>query len=475
MKLRFLGAAQTVTGSCFYIETETNKFLVDCGMYQGVGIEAKNREPFDFDPSELDFVLLTHAHIDHSGLIPKLFKYGFRGVVYLTPQTAALTRILLLDSAKIQEKDSQEEIKENKGEIIYSTEDAMAAIDSFTSVNFFEKTTILGNDFFQFIPAGHILGAASVYFEVEGKGFIFSGDLGRINQSIVKNFFDYDIPDLKPDYIIGESLYGNSLHPNREEAVGELMAIINETLQRNGNVIIPSFALHRTQEIIEILKLTTLIKEIKPNVQMFLDSPMAIAIGEVYATNFSLFNSAFYYKDLAVSFDGAKLQDKRKYVFNLSNSNRLQFDDLRYIRKAKKSLKLLNKSNALIIAGSGMADGGRIVHHLYNGLEHGKNSVIFVGFQAEGTLGRQLVDGAAQVQINDRMIDVKAKIHYLRGFSAHADQNDLKLWLKKYTSSNLKKVFLIHAEEEVQQDYSKQLASEGYNVEIPKLKGEYIL
>ena len=191
--------------------------------------------------------------------------------------------------------------------------------------------------------------------------------------------------------------------------------------------------------------------------------------------NFSLFNGAFYYKDLAVSFDGAKLQDKRKYTFNLSNSNRLQFDSVRYIRKANKSLKLLNNSKTLIIAGSGMADGGRIIHHLYNGLEKGNNSVIFVGYQAEGTLGRELVDGAKEVLINDRMLNVKAQIYYLRGFSAHADQVDLKLWLKRYTSTNLKKVFLVHAEPEVQADYSKQLVAEGYNVEIPKLKSEYIL
>jgi metallo-beta-lactamase family protein len=475
MKLKFLGATGTVTGSCYYIETQSSKFIIDCGMYQGKDVEARNKEAFDFNPRDLDFVILTHSHIDHSGLLPKLYRYGFTGSVYLTPATAAITRILLLDSAKIQEKNNYDENIKVESKLIYDTKDAENAIEHFNSISFMEKIQINDDSNFYFIPAGHILGAASVCLEVENKRFIFSGDLGRLEQSLVKNFFEYQVPEFKPSYIISESLYGNSVHEKRDLATRELLNIIKNTLQRNGNVIIPSFALHRSQELIEILKFAFMTKEISDNVQIFLDSPMAIAVTGVYTQFSEMFNDRYLFENLDVEFAGQKLQDQYKYKYDMENSERLRFDNLRFNRKVKKSLKLLNKNGNIIIAGSGMADGGRILHHLYNGLENSKNSVIFVGYQAEDTMGRQLVTGAKEVLINDKLVKVKAEIHYLRGFSAHADQNDLLSWIGRSNSPDLKKVFLIHSEPEVASEFKVVLESKGYNVEIPEYKNEYIL
>jgi metallo-beta-lactamase family protein len=444
-------------------------------MFQGVGVEQRNLEEFEFNPSELDFVILTHSHIDHSGLIPKLFRHGFNGTVYLTPPTAAISRILLLDSAKIQEKEQFNNQDGVVKEMIYSTQDALNAIESFVSINFFENVKLSADSNFFLIPAGHILGAASVCLEVEGKRLIFSGDLGRREQSIIKNYFQYEIPDFDPDYVISESLYGNSIHENRQKTAREFVNIVNETVQRNGNVIIPSFALHRTQELIELLKFAFMVKEIKNNVQIIIDSPMAISITEIYTQFCEMFNDEYVLDNLQVAFNDHKLEDKYLYRFVGQNSSRLKFDNLRFNRKGRKSLTLLNQSGNVIVAGSGMANGGRIVHHLYNGLGFKKNSIIFVGYQAEETLGRQIVDGAKSVFINDKDINVNAQVYYLRGFSGHADQNDLYDWLTSHTAKNLKKVFLIHSEPKVAIDYGDLLKSKGYSIEIPTLKQEYIL
>jgi len=475
MKLKFLGAAQTVTGSCYLVEGSTCKFLVDCGMYQGVDVEQKNLEPFDFDPAELNFIILTHAHIDHCGLIPKLFKYGFRGSVYLTPETASLARIMLLDSAKIQEKDLEMGREGGSGKMIYGTDDALMAIENFISVNCFDQIKIGEGEYFKFIPAGHVLGAASVYVFCDGKGILFSGDLGRKDQSIIKNFFEYPEIEEKPAYIISESLYGNSIHPERKESANLLVDIIQKTIQRDGNVIIPCFSLHRTQEIIEIMKCATLVADIQENVQIYLDSPMAISINTVYASYTKDFNDSFEYKNTIFEFDRDKLQDATQKIVYLKQDERVQFDRIRYIREYKNSLMLSNKTKSIIIAGSGMADGGRVVHHLYNGLNKGLNSVIFVGYQAEGTLGRQLIDGNKVVAINDKNIIVNAEISYLKGFSAHADKNDLMAWLDLHKSSDLNTIFLVHAEKSVMTDYSDTLKNIGYKVELPDLNQEYIL
>ena len=467
MKLKFCGAAGTVTGSCYYIEGGGKKFLVDCGMFQCVGVEERNNVDLPFNPREIDFVILTHSHIDHSGMIPKLFRRGFRGDVFMTPPTAAITRVLLMDSAKIQEKN-------NEG-IIYSTEDAIQAINNFRSYNYFEGVNLSSDISFSFVPAGHILGAASICLEVEKIRILFSGDLGRRDQSLIKSFFEYDIPQFDPDYIISESLYGNSMHEDRENSTTKLLDIVNATIARDGNVIVPSFALQRTQELVEMFKFAKMVKEIKKDVQFFLDSPMAISITEIYTQFSEQFNESYRHNDMLVEFGGSKLQDKPKFAFVAENRNRLQFDDLRFVRKLKQSLKVTAKTRNVIIAGSGMADGGRIVHHLYSGLEKGNNSVVFVGFQAEETLGRQLVDGAKSVFINRKEIKVKSEIYYLRGFSAHADQQDLKDWLKSFTSDKLKKVFLVHGEVQVTKEYGEILGKEGYNVEIPTDQQEYIL
>ena len=456
MKLTFLGAAKTVTGSCYLVEHESTKILIDCGMFQGMDVEYLNHENFKFNAKEINYVILTHAHIDHSGLLPKLVKYGFRGKIYLTPPSSALSNLLLLDAAKIQELNERSTrvyseamplaIKSG----LYNTDDALNTMVKFYSVPFAERFKIKEGLEFTFIPAGHILGAASVFLEFAGKKLLFSGDIGRENQSLVKGYYSFSVEQYRPDYVIMESLYGGERHVPREQTAQEFLDIINDTLQRNGNVIVPSFAVQRTQELLEIFNIALLKNELKDNVQIYLDSPLAIAVTKLYTSSSEFLNDDF--------------------IMNYSNiEHRFQFDQLHFITHYRRSLKLANKLGVIIIAGSGMADGGRIVSHLRNNLGNGINSVIFVGYQAEGTLGRTLVDGAKKVVIREKSVAVKAEIHYLRGFSAHADDPTLRVWLKRFDLADLQKIFLVHADPERSAILKSELEQDKYNVEVPML------
>ncbi len=423
ISIEFCGAAKTVTGSNYYVKTEKGAFVVDCGMFQGPEVEHLNLEPLEYDASNVQFALLTHAHIDHSGMLPKLKKAGFNGPIYATPHTIQLSTELLLDSAKLQENAYE------KGEfygrysniraMVYSTKDATDTIALFKGVHLNDEFEPVQGIKVKYIEAGHILGSASIEVTIEDEGkskkIIFSGDIGRKKSHIIDTFD----PDYKAeaDIVIMESLYGGEIHPDRDESAAQLVEIIKSTINQRGNVYIPSFAVQRVQEVLNDLKYAKEHGNLGKDIAVWLDSPLAQRVTAIYT---------------------AALQTTERDLFN--------FEGLKYVMKYRQSQKLGKTQGQVIMAGSGMADGGRIVEHLTTGLSNPKNTVIFVGFQAEGTLGREIVEGAKKVVIGKNTVAVNAKIVQLKGFSAHGDTNDYTEWLKRFLGQNLKKIYLIHAE-----------------------------
>ncbi len=444
IQIEFHGAAKTVTGSNYLVRTDHGNFLVDCGMFQGPEVEYKNLENFDYDPSEINFVILSHAHIDHSGMLPKLYRGGFRGKIFATQHTTQIASLLLMDSAKIQENNFQE--GRNYGKfidkvaIVFNSFHAEETLTLFESKHFDEEFSPLPGIRVKFIRAGHILGAASIEVDIDDGGhekeILFSGDIGRENQSLI-DIFDKNYKS-SPDYILVESLYGGEYHPDRQESADEMIRIIKDTVSKGGNVFIPSFSVHRTQEVLHDIKTAQEAGKLSSDLPVYLDSPLAQRVSQIYT---------------------AALQNREDSIFT--------FKSLRYVKKHKQSEGLALGRGQVILAGSGMADGGRILNHLATGLRNDKNAVIFVGYQAEGTLGREIVEGAKTVTIANTNIPVNAAIHHLHGFSGHGDTNDYINWIKRFNTERLKKVFLIHSEE----DRAKKLI-----VEFEKLgiKGSYI-
>lgn len=434
MRLTFLGAAQMVTGSSFLLETGTKKILVDCGMFQGSKtVRAMNYRDFAFEPASLDCVLLTHAHIDHSGLLPKLCKQGFKGPIYATKVTAELCNIMLPDSAHIQEFDA--EIANRKGrragkklvEPLYTVPEAFACLQQFSPIAYDESLALSDSVAVIFHDAGHILGSSIVEVNVaegaETVKILFSGDLGQPDQPIIKD------PTLiaGADFIITESTYGNRTHEqyDKEEKLAE---IINATVARGGNIIIPSFAVGRTQAL--LYHLHRLLKSGRiSDIPVIIDSPLAIS-----ATDIFMHNTQEY--------------DSEAYAMLLENQqNPLKLPQLKFTKTADES-KALNHLDtpAIIISASGMADAGRILHHLKHNLWRPESSVLFVGYQAEGSLGRRLTEGVKRVKIMGEEISVKAAIYNLDGFSAHADQAQLLEWLKHFSAPKPACVYLVHGE-----------------------------
>jgi len=429
------GAAKTVTGSCHLIEFENGlKVLIDCGMYQGLE-EDKNYEPFGFNPRKIDYLLLTHGHLDHVGRIPLLIKHGFKGTIIATAATFDLAKIVLLDSAKLmkeefktrfrkaQRKGKEEEVKKP----LYTIKDVKAVFrQKKIKVKYEQKIKLPQKITAVFKDAGHIIGSAFIeitYPEFNTKNkVIFSGDLGNKNNKVLP-------PPQRPgaaQTLFIESTYGDRYHRPYEDSVIEFKKVVTETLLNKGNVLIPSFAIERTQQILYILREMDARRELPRNVRVFLDSPMAIKTTKVYQK----------YKNL--------LSKRCKKM-----GNPFSFPQLRLITNVEDSKKINDsKWGNIIIAGSGMCNGGRILHHFKHRLWNERNSVIFVGFQAKGTLGRQIVDGAKFVKIFDEDIIVRAKIYTINGFSAHADQKELLEWAEEIT--DLKKIFLIHGEEDKQ-------------------------
>jgi metallo-beta-lactamase family protein len=460
LQISFLGAAGTVTGSKFLVEADQQKVLVDCGMFQGIKeLRLQNWDPFPIDPATLDAIIISHAHLDHCGYLPRLVRQGFSGKIYLTKYTAALAKIILRDSAKIQMEDAEFArlkgfSKHNPPLPLYSDDDAEAAIELFVEVDFRKPTKVSTDAVVEFRPCGHILGAAFVELTLAGKKLLFSGDLGRPDHPILA------APDAIPvqnyDAIVVESTYGDQEH----EDPGELLAdVINHTIARGGTVLIPAFAVDRTEVLLMQLK-ELLETGAIPKVPIFVDSPMASAALDCYRD--------------AIAEDSPEIKAEiRKLsrdvdVFELPN--------LFETRSANESKALnLLKKPAIIIAASGMATGGRVVHHLARLLPDHKNTVILVGFQAPGTRGRSLLDGAPTVKMHGNEVAVGAEIVYLPGLSVHADQSELLDWLGGVAHPP-RQVFVVHGEADSAAAFAEQIRTRYvWLVQIPTHRSKFTI
>lgn len=447
MKITFLGATKTVTGSNFLVEGAGKKFLVDCGMYQGSAVdELENSAPFLFNIDEIDFVLLTHAHIDHSGRIPKLYNEGYRNPVIATKATCDLCSIMLPDSGHIQEAEIEwkNRKRKRKGEKelppLYTAEDAAKSIEIFEPVQYDQLIEIDENIHVRFNDAGHMLGSAiiEVWIKEDGKQkkIVFTGDLGNNDIPLLSSPTMID----DCDFLVMESTYGNRLHLRNDDKAQMFLDIVYETLEKGGTVVIPSFAVGRTQEILyELNKIKDEehSQEFYEKYQklmtapVYVDSPLAISATEVFRENMNLFN------------------EETQAVIQ-SGDNPLEFPGLEFTRTADESKELNEKDeSAIIISASGMCEVGRIKHHLKHNLWNPNSTILFVGYQALGTLGRKIVDGAKTVKIFGEEIAVNARIEYIEGYSGHADQE----WLMNFIYSFISKpkhIFLVHGEPEGQ-------------------------
>jgi metallo-beta-lactamase family protein len=455
--LTFMGAAGNVTGSRYLIETADLKLLVDCGLYQERDFLRRNWEPFRCSPAELHAVLLTHAHLDHSGLLPKLVNQGFHGRVICTPATADITKIMLIDSAHLQEEDAAYKKKRHlregrKGPFpeipLYTVADAEASLRLFDPVEYNTPVTVGDGIEATFHDAGHVLGSAMIklVFSQNGqkRSIVFSGDIGRWDRPFLHD------PDAfrRTDYLVMESTYGDREHQGTDVIADELAEVVKAAFAAGGNIIVPSFALQRSQEILYYLNNLLMARRIPP-INVYLDSPMAIKITEVF-------------KQYA-----AQLDDEMKELIRRHQSP-FDFPGFKMVETVEESKKLNDiKGTIMIIAGSGMCTGGRIKHHLVNNISRPECTVLFVGYQAEGTLGRQILDGARSVRIHGQMRPVRAKIAHIQGFSAHADRDELLKWLYRL-SAEPKLVFLTHGEARAAASFKEFLEEKtGYKVTIP--------
>lgn len=462
MNITFLGATKMVTGSNFLIEGAGKKFLVDCGMYQGKATdEMENEAPFLYNVNDIDFMLLTHAHIDHSGRIPKLYNEGFRGPVYATKATCDLCAIMLPDSGHIQEQENEWKNKKRarKGQKqippLYTAQDALDCLEIFKPVKYDEIIDIDENIHVRFNDAGHMLGSAiiEVWVDEDGKTTkaVFTGDLGNNDIPLLSSPTMID----DADYLIMESTYGDRLHVGTDDKAQLFLDIVSETLDNGGTVVIPSFAVGRTQEILYELNMIKEERGKDPKFQaeyeklmrvpVYVDSPLAISATEVFKDNEDLFD------------------DETKEIMQRGD-NPLEFPGLKFTRTADES-KVLNESNepAIIISASGMCEVGRIKHHLKHNIWNPKSTILFVGYQAPGTLGRTIVDGAKTVKIFGEEFNVGARIEYIEGYSGHADQE----WLLNFVYSFIKKpkhIFLVHGEPNGQLVLKDKIVG---NTEIP--------
>jgi metallo-beta-lactamase family protein len=447
LKVQFLGAARTVTGSCFLVETAKVRFIVDCGLFQGSkAIKERNYASFVFDPTQVDFLLLSHAHIDHSGMIPKLYRHGFRGAIYSTAATADLCEVMLPDSAHIQEMEVERKNRKNSRagkpliNPIYTIEDAEECIKQFRRAGYGETLTITPEVTVRFQDAGHILGSSLIEIWVNEFGqetkMVFSGDVGNYNRPLMKDPTVIETAD----YLFLESTYGNRLHTSIKEAKENFREVIVRTLGRGGNVVIPAFAVERTQDLIYTLSL--LVKEQAiPKVPIIIDSPLAIRATEIFRRHL---------KDL-----DSDTQDLIK-----SGHNPFEIPGLQYSMSADESRAINHlKGGAIIISASGMADAGRIKHHLKHNLWRPESSVVFVGYQAEGTLGRRLLDGHKKVNIHNEEVLVRAEIYNLEGFSGHSDMDNLLRWVKRFRVGP-GCIFLMHGEEAASENLAKLITEQ---------------
>ncbi|MCF8054622.1 MAG: MBL fold metallo-hydrolase [Deltaproteobacteria bacterium] len=457
MKITFLGAAQTVTGSCFVVETQNTRFAIDCGMHQGSAIiEKRNTDYRLYNPQSIDFTVITHAHMDHSGLLPFLVKHGFGSKIYATPPTVALLKIMLADAGHIQEVEAfwkNKKLLRRGGKTIdplFTVEDAAAVLPLLTEISYdvpfspFPEITITFKD------AGHILGSAFVIVDDNSSPVplktVFSGDIGRIDQFIVND------PTIisSADYLVMESTYGDRAHRNDERSLEELGEAIHYAHSRNGKVVIPAFAVERTQEVLYALHLLWRHNALPADMPIFVDSPLAIRATEIFKKHRSFFDK-----------ETRAIYDVGEDPFHIPN--------LRYTLSTAESMEINStETPAIIISASGMANAGRIKHHLRHNLWRENAAVVFVGFQANGTIGRKIVDGVDSVRIFNDDIAVNAKVFTINGFSAHADQKELLEWLAHFTNDRMK-ILLVHGELHSQQILQKLIETKfRFQVHIPQ-------
>lgn len=450
LKLKFLGGAGTVTGSKTLIEFEDKKILVDCGLFQGLKeLRELNRAEFPIPPESIDVIILTHAHLDHCGYIPLLVKKGFKGEIHCTHATAQLAEIILKDSAKIQEEDAARAAKYNysrhvKPEPLYTSSDVFESLKLFVTHGFSEWVILDQHIKFQFESNGHILGSGFVELKLSESTFIFSGDVGRIKPLLL-----YPPKKIKhADYIILESTYGDRLHEN-SDVKEELLAVINEVWEKKGILMIPSFAVERTQELLYLIHLLREERRLPP-IPVYLDSPMGVESTKVYIR--------FKEEQNISSFDLEHMYDKVEFISN---------------REASKQV-CLDKSPKIVLAGSGMIEGGRIIHYLNNHVDNPNNTLLFVGYQGEGTRGRSILNGSREIKFFGEYHKVNCAIHSINSLSAHGDQEDLVEWLKSIQNEP-KTIFLNHGESHQSDALRVKIEHEfAWNVERPNLNDTYI-
>jgi metallo-beta-lactamase family protein len=457
MKIRFLGAARRVTGSCYHLLDENMQILVDCGMYQGRDSDEINSKAFQFDPGRIQYLLLTHAHLDHSGLIPKLVKDGFKGEILTTSATAELAEIMLYDSAHIQEKDAEwltkkafRSGKDTVVEPLYKTEDVKNCTPLFVKKQYSAIENLNDTIKYRFIDAGHILGSATLEIWYKDgnteKKIVFSGDVGKSGNPIIRD------PEhvTEADYVLTESTYGNRFHKNLDESIKELEYAVKETFRKGGNVLIPAFSVGRTQDVLYILN--ELVREGKlHNLDVYVDSPLADKATKIYMAH------PEYLDAEAVT----------SFKFKSTAGMKLHFT------ATVEESQMINriKSGLIIIAGSGMCEGGRIQHHFKHNIWRSECSIIFTGYQAAGTLGRRIVDGAKHAHILGEDMAIRSRVYTIGGFSAHADQGELIEWLGAFT--NKPRVFIVHGEENVSLEFEKIVHNKlGLSTYVPHLGEE---
>ncbi|NUQ00134.1 MAG: MBL fold metallo-hydrolase [Armatimonadetes bacterium] len=456
VQLTFCGAAGNVTGSCYHLDTGAHRFLVDCGLFQERSHQNRNWEPFPFDPAELDFVLLTHAHVDHIGRLPLLVKQGFRGRVICTSATAELVELLLLDSAHIQEEDARFKTKRHRRENrdlpptepLYTTPDAQRVIGLLAPVAYHRQAGVAPGVKATWNDAGHMLGSASIAVDLQANGgsrrLVFSGDVGVEGRVILRDPEPFE----RADVVVCESTYGDRLHEDLEFAIGTLRDVINETIGRGGNVVIPSFAVGRTQTLLYYMRKLMEAKEIKP-VVTFVDSPMAVEATQILRRHPECF-------------------DEEASGLVAAGRDPVGFEPLHFASTTASSKAINRVHGCVIIAASGMCTAGRIKHHLAHNIGRPEATILFPGYQAEHTLGRQIVNGAEEVRILGEMHRVRARVVSIEGLSGHADRDGLLAWLRSHQPAP-RQVYLTHGEPEAASALAESVRGElGWQAMVPQ-------
>lgn len=465
IKLKFLGAAQNVTGSRFLLEANGVRALIDCGLYQERQLRERNWQRFTVPPESIDAVLLTHAHLDHCGLLPKLVREGFAGKIYCTAATSEIARIVLLDSAKLQEEDAEFKRKRHEREgrkgpypeiPLYTTEDAQACLPLFSPVKYRQAVQIGDGLEATFYDAGHVLGSSIIRAKVRQHGqeriILFSGDIGRPGRPIICDPTVFD----KADYVLIESTYGDRVHKAPQDTKKMIGDVINSTKRAGGNIVVPSFAVERSQEILYYIN-ELLLADAIPHLMVFLDSPMATNVTKVFLRH-------------------PELYDEEMAELIKQDESPFSFPELKMVGTVDES-KAINqiKGTVMVIAGSGMCTGGRIKYHLANNISRPESTIMFVGYQAAGTLGRHIVNGAKKVRILGQKHKVKAKVVQISGFSAHADRDELYNWLSELKVAPTK-LFVVHGEPQSAQSFGNFVKEKtGWDIYVPKYEDEIVL